>query len=351
MSRIPVIDHVEPSCDVSIVIPLRNERDYIDACLDSVLDQDLDGLKLEVLLVDGMSTDGTREMIARRSADDARVKLLDNPAGLVSPALNIGIRASRGRVLVRMDAHSEYARDYVKAALEVLSEQRADAVGGVQVPIPGAPTPIARAIAAAQMTRLGTGGGHHRRADYDGPAETLWLGVFGREVVERIGGFDEVLFRSEDNDFFERIRAGGGRLWVSARISARYRCRPTLRDYAKQCWTTGTQLVPTWRRNPRALALRHLAPAALLTTLIGLALASVFWSQAGIGLVVALLTYVAAIVGTSLLMSARLGVELFLPLLVVFPSAHFAYAAGTLLGLFSLARDGTGTDRRYISPR
>lgn len=333
----------EATLDVSVVIPIRNEARYIDRCLDSVLSQECEGLTVEVLLVDGLSDDGTREAILRRATIDSRVRLLDNHARKVSPALNVGLRAARGRVLVRLDAHSTYAPDYLRSCLRVLAETGADAVGGVQIPAPGATTRMARAIAAAQTSALGTGLGRHRRRGYEGPAETLWLGAFKRELVEQIGGFDEDLFRSEDNDFFQRARAAGGRLWVSARIRAEYLCRPDVPSYAKQCWTTGTEILPTMIRNPRAMALRHFAPAVALSASVALGGAALLGpSSVRVASTMSILAaaglYAAATVAAAGNVARRKGADLFPALLGVFPVAHFAYAAGTLAGMVRAAR-------------
>lgn len=339
MSRpsVPAVPVRPRTCDVSIVIPVRNEAAHIDACLDSVLGQATPGLAIEVLMVDGLSDDGTREAIARRRDADPRVRLLDNPARRVSPALNVGLLASSGRVVIRMDAHSEYAPDYVASTLAVLEETGADAVGGIQVPAPGAPTAVARAIAAMQEGSFGTGGAPHRTAGYEGPANTLWLGGFARDVAERVGGFDESLFRSEDNDFYERVRATGGRVWVSARLRARYLCRPTLRSFAAQCWVTGTELAPTLRKNRRALEPRHLAPALALAVVSALAVAAAIPSAASrpAALVLALGagSYAALAIAGAVGAAARHGIAVFAPCLAAYVVAHVSYAVGTIVGI------------------
>jgi len=329
----------EPTLDVSLVVPMRNEARYFARFMESILTQDTRGISVEILLVDGDSTDGTREAVRRWIATDPRVRLLNNPACLVSPALNIGFRAARGRVLMRMDAHSTYEPDYIKQSLRLLELTGCSAVGGIQRPIPADSTDMARAIAGAQESFLGMGGGAHRRAGYEGPAKSLWLGAFRRELVETVGGFDETLFRTEDNEFYQRVRAAGGKLLLSHRIRASYICRSNLRGWSQQCFVTGSELIPTLIRNKRALEARHLAPgAALVTGLLVLAAASVRSGAVALAarilLAVATTGYAAAVAATSFAVRKRIGGGVFWPLLSVFPAAHLSYGLGTAWGIF-----------------
>lgn len=323
--------------DVSVVVPVRDDAPHVGRCLESILAQRLDGLSMEVVVVDGGSIDGTRDIVVRAAERDHRIRVLDNPAGRVSPALNIGMRAARGRFLVRMDAHAEYDEDYIRESVRLLEDKGLDAVGGRQVPVPGADTATARAIAAVQETRFGLGGGRHRRAGYEGPAETLWLGTFRVEIVDRVGGFDEALFRSEDNEFYQRVRDAGGKLWISPSIGARYVCRPTLAAFARQCFTTGTEILPTMRRNPRAMSFRHLVPgatavAAGLLAAVSFGTGPLPWA-ARTTLAAAAVVYVLVTVGSSMIVARRAGRDTLLPALVVFPTVHAAFALGTLKGL------------------
>jgi hypothetical protein len=339
--------------DISVIVPVLDEAGSIAACLDSILEQEIGALTIEVLVADGGSTDGTREIIEARARRDPRVRLIENPGRRVSPALNAGLAASRGRIIARMDAHALYAPDYLRESVRLLESSGAAAVGGIQVPAPGGTGRMAMAIAAFQEGRLGLGGGRHRRPGYEGPAETLWLGTFRRETVETVGLFDAALFRSEDNDFFQRVRAAGGRLLASASIRARYVCRPTLRGLVRQCQVTGSEIFPTLRRNPRALAARHLVPGAALVAGVML-LALTLFTRGGAPL--ALLAaaggiYAALVLAAAAGAARRHGMAILPALLVVFPAAHLAYAAGTLAGLIALPaapRRGARPDRLPI---
>lgn len=338
MPRSPFFTEAQPTLDISVIVPVKDAASTIGPCLDCILQQRVDNHSLEVLVVDGGSTDGTRDEIQRRRAQDRRLHLLDNPKGRVSPALNIGLRAARGRVLVRMDAHSVYEPDYLAESLAVLHETGAAAVGGIQSPLPASGTAMAQAIAAAQHSRFGLGGAPHRRPGYEGPARTLWLGAFRREVAEQVGGFDETLFRSEDNDFYQRVRARGGRLVISSRIRAKYRCRPTVPTLTRQYFATGAEVLPTMVRNPRAMEGRHLVPGlTAITALALLALAMGSGPPAAAARLLAILAataYLGCVVASAWSGARCFGRATFFPLLVVFPVIHATYAVGTLVSVF-----------------
>lgn len=322
------------------MVPVLNDASFVETCMRSILDQDLGNLTMEVLVVDGMSTDGTRDILQSMAAGDQRLRLLDNPRQRVSPALNLGMNASRGHVLVRMDAHAVYDRHYVRRSWELLQESSVDAVGGRQKPLPGAPGLTARAIAAVQLTSFGLGGGAHRRENYHGPAGTLWLGAFHRDLFMRVGGFDEALFRSEDNDFYQRVRAAGGRLLISPDIQASYFCRSDLKGVARQSLVTGSEILPTMRRNARAMSLRHLAPGAALLALLSLPACLLFpdpWPLLLLSAAAAAgLTYVALLLTATGSVVRAAGAGALLPAMLAFPVIHLSYALGTLFGLVKL---------------
>ena len=343
--------------DITALIPARNEARAIDACLAGVLGQDLAGRTLEVVVVMDRSADDTEARLAAWQARDARVRLLSLPSSLVSEKLNVGLRAARGRYVVRMDAHSEYAADYIRRSVELLEASGADAVGGIQVPLPGAPTPTGRAIAGLQDTWLGLGGGAHRKAGYEGEARTLWLGALRLETARRVGGFDEALFRSEDNDFYQRLRAAGGRLLVSASIRASYVCRPTLRTLAQQQFVTGREIAPTLRRNRRAFGGRHLVPGLAvvlgLALLSGAVLAPSWRTPLAVGLGLLGLVYLLLVVVNAAGVARRAGAATFVPAAVGTVIVHVAYGVGTLLGLpgaLVAHRRGPRPDAGSMSP-
>lgn len=167
---------------VSVLIPVRNEGDYIARCLDGVLGQDYPRQRMEVIVADGMSTDETRTLLASYAAGDGRIHLIDNPQGIVSTGLNAALARSRGDVILRMDAHSEYAADFVRQCVEVLSETGADNVGGA--PIARGEGYVGRAIAASFHSPFAVGGARWHDPNYEGPADTVFL-VAGQRTCSR----------------------------------------------------------------------------------------------------------------------------------------------------------------------
>src|SRR5439155_3501089 len=174
---------------VSVILPCRNETGYIEECLHSILNQDLSGIDLEIIVADGVSTDGTREYLQQLSAQNPRVRFLNNPGRIVSTGLNAALREARGEVIVRMDAHTVYAHDYIKQCLAVLRETGADNVGGPMRTM--ATSYKERAIRAVFHSPFAVGGARSHNDDYEGSVDTVIYGCWKKSIFDRIGGFDE----------------------------------------------------------------------------------------------------------------------------------------------------------------
>jgi len=336
---------------VTIIMPIRNEAAYIERSLGAVLSQDYPADRMEILVVDGMSDDGTREVVAalRASNPRASIHLLDNPARIVPTALNIGLRHARGEVIIRVDGHCEIAPDYVRRCVELLQETGADNVGGACITI--GETSVARAIALAQSSSFGVGGVAFRVGrGTPGYVDTVPFGAYRREVFDRIGGFDEELVRHQDYEFNCRLRAAGGKIYYSPVIRARYYSRSTLRGLARQYFQYGYWKAIVTRRNPRALSWRHLAPigltlaltAGIPVTLWLPGLLSVYGGLWGV--------YILACVGASVLACARGGWQ-YLPLVpLAFATIHLCWGAGFWWGILSCLHGWTGGIRLWSPP-
>ena len=201
---------------VSLIIPCRNEQRDIEACLQSLFAQDLPPDSFEIIVADGLSTDATRAILTRLAAAHAGLRLLDNPGRSVPRGLNLAIRAARSPIIVRIDAHTQYAPDYVRQCLAVLHETGADNVGGPWVA--QGTGYMGRAVAAAFQSPFAVGGARGHQPHYTGPVDTVYLGCWPREVFERIGFFDEALVRNQDDEFNLRLSRAGGLIWQSPRI-------------------------------------------------------------------------------------------------------------------------------------
>jgi glycosyltransferase involved in cell wall biosynthesis len=282
-----------PGGAISIVVPCRNEAGYIDAFLDSALAQLLpDGVRLEVLVADGRSDDGTRERLAERAAAEPRLRVIDNPARITSAALNAAIAAADGDTIVRMDVHTTYAPDYAAQCLRALRETGAACVGGPWVPV-GQGWPQG-AIAAAFQSRFGSGGAASRRTDFNGEVDTVYLGAWPRASLIAIGGFDEALVRNQDDELALRITRGGGRVWQSAAIHSRYAPRASFVALFRQFHQYGYWKVPVIRKHQLPASPRHLVPFAFVAVMSLLALLGVLWTPAWWALAAVLALYAAA---------------------------------------------------------
>ena len=325
---------------VSVIVACRNERKYIRNCLDSLCRQVLGDIKIEVLIADGMSDDGTRQILDLYRRIVLPLRVIDNPDKIASAGLNAAIRAARGEIIIRMDAHSEYAPDYVCRCLEVLNETSADNVGGPA--LTRADGYLGRAIALAYHCAFSCGGAKFHDVEYEGYVDTVPYGCWRKSTLERIGLFDESLSRNQDDELNLRLISSGGRIWQSPRIVSWYRPRATLTALFRQYFQYGFWKVSVIRKHTKPGSWRHLIPGACL--LIGVALflgavgaslsGSESWKSAFITACAGFAApYFAVSVGAAFLIARRRGWR-FLPVLpIVFATYHFSYGLGFVLGL------------------
>jgi glycosyltransferase involved in cell wall biosynthesis len=256
---------------ISIIIPIRNEEAHIAACLDSVFSQDYPQELIEVILADGMSTDRTREIVRGYQKDHPALKLLDNPGKIAPTALNIAIKASAAAVIVRLDAHSTYPRDYVRRCVALLESTGAGNAGGCFFNVPNGDGPWARPIARVTSSRFGVGGSAFRTSSKPGFADTVPFGTFRREVFDKLGGFDERLTRTQDWEFNQRLRRAGYKIAFDPSIRIEYRNQATLSGLCHQAYYTGMWNVYLAKLLPYAMARRRFVPAPFALYLLSLA--------------------------------------------------------------------------------
>lgn len=250
---------------VTIILPIRNEAQFIAQVLDAVVAQDYPPGRIEIFIADGMSDDGTREIVTEFSGRDPRVRLMDNPDRIVPTGLNRAVRVARGEVIIRVDGHAVIAPDYVRQCVEILGKVDAWCVGGAIETI--GETVTARAIAAAQSSPFGVGGAAFRYARDARYVDTLAFGAYRREVFEQVGMFDEELVRNQDDEFNFRLIRAGGKIWLDPRIHSRYFSRATLPGLWRQYFQYGFWKVRVMQKHHRPASWRHLAPGALMLAL------------------------------------------------------------------------------------
>ncbi len=319
---------------VSVVIPCRNEAKTAAALIDSLLKLDHPRERLEILFVDGMSTDGTREALAAAAREHAHMRVVDNPGRIVPVAMNIGIRASRGEIIVRLDAHSEYPPDYVSRCVRLLEETGAGNAGGRCDNVPNGDGPWARAVAYVTGHRFGVGGSAFRTAETPGFVDTVPFGTFKREVFDKAGFFDERLTRNQDNEFNARLIKHGYKIAFDPSIRIRYRNQATLGGLARQGWFTGMWNVYTLRLHPHSWQYRRFIPAGFVADLLVLPAAAFLPPAAAVAAAAPLVLYALLAVYCALGAGREGGGAV--RAAAVFVSYHLSYGSGTLAGVFNL---------------
>jgi glycosyltransferase involved in cell wall biosynthesis len=319
--------------DISLIVPCRNEVGHIRSFLESIRRQDLGGFTIEILIADGMSNDGTRELLTQLTAEDPRIRVVDNPKGIVSTGLNDLIRCARGDIIIRCDVHAEYDANYVRRCADVLHRTQADNVGG---PWKAAGrTPLQKAIALAFQSPFASGGARSHDPRYEGEVDSVYLGCWRRETLERLGLFDEELVRNQDDELSLRIWRSGGRVWQSSEIISTYYPRASLTALFRQYAQYGYWKVRVIQKHKLPASIRHLVPGGFVFASVALALFSFFSKTALVLLGILLAVYVGSSAIASLLVAARANAWGVIPLLpAVFSSYHFGYGYGFLRGVF-----------------
>ena len=251
---------------------------YIQACLGSILAQDLSPEEFEIIVADGMSDDGTRDILKQLAEKAPRLRVIDNPGRIVSTGLNAALRAARGAIIARMDAHTEYASDYLRQCLVVLRETNADNVGGpARTKSMGY---VQSAICAAYHSAFAVGGARFHQVEYEGYVDTVPFGCWPREVVDQIGFFDEELIRNQDDEFNLRLTRMGGKIWQSPQIKSWYKPRESLKALFRQYLQYGYWKVRVIQKHKLPASVRHLVPGGFVLSFLVLLLVSPVWPPA-----------------------------------------------------------------------
>jgi succinoglycan biosynthesis protein ExoA len=318
---------------VSVLMPVRNELKFIGESLGAVLAQDYPAELMEIFVIDGMSTDGTREAIGKLQESHPRLHLVDNPRRIVPTGMNIAIRRAEGEILVRVDGHCTVARDYVSRCVAHLINDGVDGVGGPVHTVGG--THTARMIALAMSSKFGVGGSAFRTiADRTMLADTVPFPAYTRAIVRRAGPYDEELVRNQDDEYNYRLRKLGAKLLLASDVTSAYYSRSSLRSLWRQYYQYGYWKVRVLQKHPRQTSLRQFIPATLVLSLIVGALVAVVLPMWGWVVPAAILcAYAGAILLASILTVRGGNADLFPLLPVAFAALHFSYGMGFLRGL------------------
>lgn len=321
---------------VSIIIPVRNEEKYIKQCLDSVLNQDFPKEDIEIILVDGMSTDRTREILQDYINKFDFIKLLDNVNKTVPYAMNLGIEHSTGKYIIRLDAHSYFPPDYIRKCVELLDTIDADVVGGLAVT--AGRTKIGKVIAKLLSSPFGVGNSRFRIFSKSGYVDTVPFGAFRREVFDKYGKYDTRLNRSEDYELNHRIRKNGGKIYLSDEIKFTYFCRDSIKGIMKQGYQNGKWIVRASKLIPGSMALRHFIPLLfVLSLIVGLSILFTNFTILKILFSFELFAYALLNIFFSLKQS-KFRITYFFWLLILHPLFHISYGIGSIISVFNLLK-------------
>ena len=327
---------------VTVAMPCLNEEDYIEECIRCVQHQDYPKDRIEILVADGGSIDGTREILQRLAKEDDRIRIVDNPDRIQAAGLNAVIRRARGEVVIRMDVHAEYAEDFVRKCVEVLEKTGADNVGGAARA--KAKTWFQRALCAALDSPLAVGGSKYRNPDNEGFVESVFPGAFRRRVFETVGLFDARAVTNEDAEINQRIRESGGKVYLSREIVVHYFPRDSFRALAKQYFKYGQGRARTLLKHGGFPSIRPAIPF-LMVSGEALLLATSAWhpfSSWTLG------AYAAATAGEAVRVGHHAGLAAIPVVWAIFPVLHVSHGAGFAAGLvkYTLAPDWTTEPER-----
>ena len=335
----------QPHCElVSVVIPCYNEERFIGKTLENLVSQ-YDCSRYEVIVVDGMSTDGTREVVKQfqRTRPQIPVRILDNPARKIPAALNIGVGAARGDIVARMDAHAAPSDGYIRGCVAALQQTNVGVVGMPCHVRPGDNSLTARAIAAAVSHPFGIGDAKYRLAAGTSPQEpvdTVAFACFKKSLWQELGGFNEELLANEDYDFNYRVRQSGYLVLLDRSGHCDYFARTTLGDVARQYWRYGGWKAQMVKLHPRSIKIRHTVAPLFLLSVAALVVAGFFWPWAWGALALELGFYFGMALASGWNISRREhgGLAMVLLMPVVFFTIHATWGTSFLGGLIKSKR-------------
>jgi cellulose synthase/poly-beta-1,6-N-acetylglucosamine synthase-like glycosyltransferase len=320
---------------VTIAMPCLDEEAFIETCMRGVAEQDYPRDRMEILVADGGSIDATREILARLSVEDPRIRVIDNPDRIQAAGMNHLIRECRGDVVVRMDVHCDYAPDYVRRCVEALERTGADNVGGAARA--RAQSLFQRALCAALDSPLGVGGSKYRSASAEGFVDTVFNGAFRRKVFQTVGMYDPRAITNEDAELNQRIIDAGGKVFLSRDIVAHYYPRASFRALTKQYFKYGRGRARTLLKHGRFLTLRPAIP--FLMTLGGVALLATSPVQPVTPF--AFGAYALATGAEAIRVGRKAGLAAIPIVWAIFPVLHVSHGTGFAVGLvqYALRRD------------
>jgi len=322
---------------VSVVMPIRNEIDFIGKSLLAVLESDYPANSMEIIIADGMSIDGTRDECYILIKDNKNVIIIDNPEHIVSTGLNRAIKLAKGDIVVRVDGHCIIAKDYISKCVNYLQTNEIMGVGGSMETIGESPT--AEAISIAMSSKFGVGNSSFRTIkDKTMFTDTIPFPAYWREDILRLGLYDTTLVRNQDDEFNFRVRASGGKLLMAADIKSKYYSRASLTKLWNQYFEYGLYKVRVMQKHAQQMGIRHFIPAVFILSIVICLLLGLIWSFAFIILGIILASYLITNIIFSFLLAQKKGWHHLTILPVAFAFLHFSYGIGFLFGIIKFRK-------------
>ena len=321
---------------VSIIMPVRNEEKYIERSLVAVLEQDYPSDRMEIVITDGMSTDSTREIINRLIQGRENILVIDNPNKIVAPGLNLGIKITKGEIIIRVDGHCVIASDYVRKCVKYLLSEPIVGVGGPLETI--GETQTAETIALAMSTPFGVGGSAFRTVkDRSMYVETIPFPAYWREDVNEAGPFDEKLVRNQDDEYNFRLRSRGGKLLLAPDLKSKYYSRSSVKSVWRQYYQYGFYKVRVMQKHFQQMRFRQFIPAMFIGGIVGTVLLSLIWKPGWIFFAGLLCSYIVLNLFYSISTAAKTNWRHLFLLPLIFSVLHVSYGLGFWIGLIKFS--------------
>ncbi|MCI0551032.1 MAG: glycosyltransferase family 2 protein [Anaerolineae bacterium] len=334
---------------VTVIMPIRNEAAFVNRSLSAVLAQNYPQDRMEIIVADGMSTDGTREVVRSLQAQIPNLLLIDNPGKIVPAGLNAAIQQAKGEIIIRVDGHCEIGRDYVHRCVEHLRHGGVDGVGGIMETV--GETVLAQVIAVAMSSPFGVGGSNFRTVrDKTRLVDTVAFPAYTRAVIERAGPFDEELVRNQDDEYNYRLRKFGAKILLAANIYSRYYSRSSLSSLWRQYFQYGFWKVRVMQKHARQMQPRQFVPSTFVITLFMAVALAFFFPLGQVLLALVVGTYLLGNLAASIWTVRKSNWRHLLSLPIIFTTLHLSYGMGFVVGLIKFW-NRWGDRRTYTSTR
>lgn len=325
---------------VSIIVPCRNEEGYIKKFIESIINIDYPKESLEVLIVDGDSDDGSKEIILEYANKYPYIKLLNNPQKTVPCGMNLGIQNAKGDIIIRMDVHAIYPKDYIKKLIYYIEKLKADNVGGAWETIPSGDTLVARSIALSMSSLFGVGNAKYRTLKDDKAKEwyevdTVPFGCYRKEIFDKVGYYDEDLIRNQDNELNERIIKYGGKIYLIPSIKIKYFARKNYSQLFKMFYQYGYFGPLVDKKLKKFTRIRRYIPAIfLLSMFLPIIMSLINLKFAYITVLIFLFYTMVNLSFSTWIAIKQKDITLVPFLFIAFLTSHFSYGLGYIIGFF-----------------